>query len=63
MTHGGPYPSSTSAAHTSVGAAAIQRWLRPVTFQSMPESLLAPELREDNPLGVPRRMDGRWESR
>jgi NADP-dependent aldehyde dehydrogenase len=63
MTHGGPYPSSTSAAHTSVGAAAIQRWLRPVTFQSMPESLLAPELREGNPLGVPRRVDGRWESR
>jgi NADP-dependent aldehyde dehydrogenase len=61
MTHGGPYPSSTSAAHTSVGAAAIQRWLRPVTFQSMPEPLLPPELREDNPLRVPRRVDGRWE--
>jgi NADP-dependent aldehyde dehydrogenase len=61
MTHGGPYPSSTSAAHTSVGAAAIQRWLRPVTFQAMPAPLLPPELREDNPLRVPRRVDGRLE--
>ena len=61
MTHGGPYPSSTSAAHTSVGAAAIQRWLRPVTFQALPASLLPPELRDDNPLRVPRRVDGRPE--
>jgi NADP-dependent aldehyde dehydrogenase len=59
MTHGGPYPSSTSAAHTSVGAAAIQRWLRPVTYQSVPAALLPAELRDDNPLGVPRRVDGR----
>ncbi|HEU5158631.1 MAG TPA: aldehyde dehydrogenase (NADP(+)) [Streptosporangiaceae bacterium] len=61
MTHGGPYPASTSAAHTSVGAAAIQRWLRPVTYQSLPQPLLPPELREDNPLRVPRRVDGRLE--
>jgi NADP-dependent aldehyde dehydrogenase len=62
MTHGGPYPASTNAAHTSVGAAAIQRWLRPVTFQSLPGPLLPPELRDDNPLGVPRRVDGRLEA-
>jgi NADP-dependent aldehyde dehydrogenase len=61
MTHGGPYPSSTSAAHTSVGAAAVQRWLRPVTFQALPAPLLPPELRDDNPLRVPRRVDGRLE--
>lgn len=60
MTHGGPYPSSTSAAHTSVGAAAIQRWLRPVTYQSVPAPLLPAELRDDNPLGIPRRVDGRF---
>jgi NADP-dependent aldehyde dehydrogenase len=59
MTHGGPYPSSTSAEHTSVGAAAIQRWLRPVTYQSVPEPLLPAELRDGNPLGIPRRVDGR----
>lgn len=55
--HGGPYPAATSAA-TSVGATAIGRWLRPVVFQNAPESVLPPELHEDNPLGVPRRVDG-----
>jgi len=56
--HGGPYPATTSTA-TSVGATAIERWLRPVAFQNTPDALLPPELREDNPLGVPRRVDGR----
>ncbi|WP_329036186.1 aldehyde dehydrogenase (NADP(+)) [Streptomyces sp. NBC_00178] len=56
--HGGPYPATTSTS-TSVGATAIERWLRPVSYQSTPEALLPPELREDNPLGLPRRVDGR----
>ncbi|MEV6400412.1 aldehyde dehydrogenase (NADP(+)) [Streptomyces sp. NPDC051907] len=56
--HGGPYPATTSAA-TSVGATAVERWLRPVAFQTTPEALLPPELRDDNPLGLPRRVDGR----
>ncbi|MGW0117243.1 aldehyde dehydrogenase (NADP(+)) [Streptomyces sp. NPDC003327] len=51
--HGGPYPATTSTS-TSVGATAIERWLRPVTYQSTPQELLPPELRDDNPLGVPR---------
>ncbi|WP_328945312.1 aldehyde dehydrogenase (NADP(+)) [Streptomyces sp. NBC_00250] len=51
--HGGPYPATTSTA-TSVGATAIERWLRPVTYQSTPGHLLPPELRDDNPLGLPR---------
>lgn len=55
--HGGPYPASTSIS-TSVGATAIERWLRPVTYQTTPEALLPPELREDNPQGLPRRVDG-----
>jgi NADP-dependent aldehyde dehydrogenase len=55
--HGGPWPSST-APHTSVGASAIRRFLRPVAWQSAPDELLPPELREDNPLGIPRRVDG-----
>ncbi|MGW2277060.1 aldehyde dehydrogenase (NADP(+)) [Streptomyces sp. NPDC001770] len=55
--HGGPYPSTTSTS-TSVGATAIERWLRPVTYQSTPEALLPPELRDDNPLGLPRRVNG-----
>ncbi|MET8676240.1 aldehyde dehydrogenase (NADP(+)) [Streptomyces sp. NPDC004647] len=59
--HGGPYPATTSAS-TSVGGTAIERWLRPVVFQSTPEALLPPELREDNPLRLPRRVDGRREN-
>ncbi|MFI6790945.1 aldehyde dehydrogenase (NADP(+)) [Nonomuraea sp. NPDC050383] len=57
MQHGGPYPASTSGS-TSVGSTAIERWLRPVCFQDTPEALLPPELREANPLGVPRTVDG-----
>ncbi len=38
--HGGPWPSTTDSRHTSVGLRAIDRWVRPVAFQSMPEHLL-----------------------
>jgi NADP-dependent aldehyde dehydrogenase len=58
--HGGPYPATTSTS-TSVGATAIERWLRPVVYQSTPQALLPAELREENPLGLPRRVDGRRE--
>ena len=56
--HGGPYPATTAVGTTSVGTAAIERFVRPVAFQSLPESLLPPELQERNPLGIPRRVDG-----
>ncbi|MFD6875088.1 MULTISPECIES: aldehyde dehydrogenase (NADP(+)) [unclassified Streptomyces] len=55
--HGGPYPAATSHS-TSVGGTAIERWLRPVVHQAVPDALLPPELREANPLGVPRRVTG-----
>ncbi|MET9960834.1 aldehyde dehydrogenase (NADP(+)) [Streptomyces sp. NPDC006326] len=55
--HGGPYPAATSHS-TSVGGTAIERWLRPVAYQSVPDPLLPPELREANPLGLPRRVTG-----
>ena len=58
--HGGPYPATTSPLHTSVGAAAIGRFLRPVTYQNLPDPLLPAALREDNPLRLPRRVDGRY---
>lgn len=58
MQHGGPWPSATSPSSTSVGASALERWLRPVTYQGVPESLLPEALRDDNPLGVPQRVDG-----
>ncbi|WP_327131581.1 aldehyde dehydrogenase (NADP(+)) [Streptomyces sp. NBC_01343] len=53
--HGGPYPAATSHS-TSVGGTAIERWLRPVVYQSVPDPLLPAELREANPLGLPRRV-------
>ncbi|MET9111726.1 aldehyde dehydrogenase (NADP(+)) [Streptomyces zhihengii] len=59
--HGGPYPATTSTS-TSVGGTAVERWLRPVAYQTTPEALLPPELRDDNPLRLPRRVDGRQES-
>ncbi|MFI2762472.1 aldehyde dehydrogenase (NADP(+)) [Streptomyces echinatus] len=55
--HGGPYPATTSTS-TSVGGTAIERWLRPVVYQNAPEALLPAELRDDNPLGLPRRFNG-----
>ncbi|MEU0253392.1 aldehyde dehydrogenase (NADP(+)) [Streptomyces sp. NPDC006184] len=55
--HGGPYPATTSTS-TSVGGTAVERWLRPVAYQNAPEALLPPELRDDNPLGLPRRFNG-----
>jgi NADP-dependent aldehyde dehydrogenase len=54
MTHGGPYPATTDARFTSVGTAAILRFVRPVTWQNFPESLLPPELRNANPTGIMR---------
>jgi NADP-dependent aldehyde dehydrogenase len=58
MHHGGPYPASTSSAHTSVGATSIRRWLRPISYQNAPEAVLPEELRDGNPAGIPRRVDG-----
>lgn len=55
--HGGPWPATTSL-FTSVGAAAVRRFLRPIAYQNAPEALLPPALQERNPLGIPRRVDG-----
>ncbi|WBB68241.1 aldehyde dehydrogenase (NADP(+)) [Micromonospora sp. WMMD812] len=57
MQHGGPYPASTSGS-TSVGSTAIERWLRPVCYQNTPDPLLPAELRDANPLQLPRTVDG-----
>lgn len=61
MQHGGPYPATTSAAHTSVGSAAIDRFVRPVCYQNTPTAALPEAVLDANPLGVPRRVDGRLE--
>ena len=58
MHHGGPHPAATSSLHTSVGATGIRRWLRPVCYQNLPAPWLPEALRDDNPLGIPQRVDG-----
>lgn len=60
MVHGGPYPATTDSRSTSVGTDAIKRFARPVCFQNFPQNLLPQELRDDNPLGVPRMVNGKW---
>ena len=57
--HGGPYPAATSAT-TSVGTAAIRRFLRPVAYQAFPAARLPEPLRDSNPWRVPQRVDGVW---
>jgi NADP-dependent aldehyde dehydrogenase len=56
--HGGPYPATTTVQTTSVGTAAMDRFLRPVTYQDTPDAVLPPPLQEANPWGIPRRVDG-----
>ena len=58
MVHGGPYPSTSDGRATSVGSLAIARFLRPVCYQNLPDSLLPDELKAANPLGLHRRADG-----
>ncbi len=45
MMHGGPWPASTNASTTSVGTLAIRRFLRPISYQNMPDALLPADLR------------------
>ena len=57
--HGGPYPATTDPRSTSVGASAIDRFLRPVAFQGLPDALLPGELRDDPvPTVAGRLVDG-----
>jgi NADP-dependent aldehyde dehydrogenase len=56
--HGGPYPATTDSHFTSVGTAAILRWARPLCYQNWPQSALPAELRDENPLGIWRMIDG-----
>ena len=58
MHHGGPYPATSAPGHTSVGMTAVRRFLRPVAWQNAPAAVLPPELRDGNPLGIWRRVDG-----
>jgi NADP-dependent aldehyde dehydrogenase len=58
MVHGGPYPATSDARGTSVGTLAIERFLRPVCYQNCPDALLPDALKNANPLGIARLVDG-----
>ncbi len=60
MVHGGPYPATTDSRSTSVGTAAIFRFVRPVAFQNFPDALLPEALRAENPAEIFRLVDGVW---
>ena len=55
--HGGPWPATTSL-HTSVGATALRRFLRPVVYQDAPAALLPAPLRDAALAAVPHRRNG-----
>ena len=59
MLHGGPYPASTDSRFTAVGVHAVNRWVRPFSFQSWPNKLLPNELTDENPLGIIRLVNGK----
>jgi len=58
MQHGGPFPASTDARFGSVGADAIKRFVRPMSYQGWTDALLPAALQEANPLGYWRVVDG-----
>lgn len=61
MNHGGPFPSTSNAGFTAVGMpSAIHRFTALHSYDNVPDALLPPELRDRNPGGVQRRIDGRW---
>lgn len=58
MVHGGPYPASTDSRFTAVGIHSIKRWVRPFSYQNWPNELLPEELKNENPLGIMREING-----
>ncbi|MGB0733079.1 MAG: aldehyde dehydrogenase (NADP(+)) [Pontibacterium sp.] len=58
MVHGGPFPATSDSRTTSVGSAAINRFLRPVCYQDLPDALLPDALKANNPLSIRRLVNG-----
>jgi alpha-ketoglutaric semialdehyde dehydrogenase len=58
MVHGGPYPSTSDGRSTSVGTLAIERFLRPVCYQDLPDALLPDVLKRGTLSAWPHRLDG-----
>ncbi len=59
MHHGGPYPATADPKFTSVGTAAILRFLRPICYQNFPSEALPPELQDENPRNIWRTVEGK----
>jgi NADP-dependent aldehyde dehydrogenase len=60
MVHGGPYPATSDSRTTSVGTQAIYRFARPVCYQDFPQAALPDELKNENPLGILRLVNGEF---
>jgi NADP-dependent aldehyde dehydrogenase len=60
MHHGGPFPATTDLRTTSVGTAAIKRFVRPICYQDFPQASLPDELKDGNPLNILRMVNGEW---
>ncbi|OKS87259.1 aldehyde dehydrogenase (NADP(+)) [Mucilaginibacter polytrichastri] len=60
MQHGGPFPASSDSRYTSVGTAAIYRFVRPLAWQDWDDTLLPAELQHANPLNIWRQVNNQW---
>ena len=60
MVHGGPFPATTDARSSSVGTLAINRFVRPLCFQDCPQEFLPDALKNENPLNIMRKINGRY---
>jgi len=58
MVHGGPFPATSDGRTTSVGTQAIFRFARPVCYQDFPQAALPDELKDENPMGIWRMVNG-----
>lgn len=58
IVHGGPYPATSDGRESCTGATSMLRFTRRVCFQNYPDAMLPEELRDENPLGIPRLVDG-----
>ena len=60
MVHGGPYPATSDSRATSVVTYSIYHFVRPVGYQDFPQAALPEELKDANPLGIMRLVDGQF---
>jgi alpha-ketoglutaric semialdehyde dehydrogenase len=62
MVHGGPFPATSDTRTTSVGTLSINRFLRPVAYQNLPQELLQAPVQDGNPWHLNRRINGTVEA-